>query len=107
WRVRAWTTAGDTGWSAWATFETGILNPTEWVATMITAGPTTPVVRFARTVDVPDDVTRGRLRLTAHGIATATLDGVEVGEDVLTPGWTSYLHRLVVRTYDVTAALRA
>jgi alpha-L-rhamnosidase len=103
WRVQAWTSAGETGWSPWATFETGILDPAEWVATMITASAATPVVRFARTVEVPDEVVRARLRVTAHGIVTTTVDGAEVGDDVLAPGWTSYLSRLPVRTHDVTA----
>ena len=42
WRVRAWTTGGETEWSPWSTFETGILDPGEWVATMITAAVPTP-----------------------------------------------------------------
>jgi alpha-L-rhamnosidase len=106
WRVRARTTAGDTDWSPWATFEAGILDPGGWVATMVTASAETPVVRFARTVEVPGGVVRARLRVTAHGIVTATIDGAEVCDDVLAPGWTSYQARLVVRTHDVTALVQ-
>lgn len=102
WRVRVWTTAGPTDWSGWATFETGILATGEWVATMVTAEVPTPVVRFARTLEVPDDVVRARLRVTAHGIFVAAIDGTEVSDEVLAPGWTSYQHRLAVRTHDVT-----
>jgi alpha-L-rhamnosidase len=105
WRVRAWTSAGETPWSDWAMFETGLLDPGEWQAKMITANATTPVVRFARTVDVPPDVVEARLRVTAHGIVVAELDGAEVGDEVLAPGWTSYHHRLPVRTHDVTRLL--
>jgi alpha-L-rhamnosidase len=107
WRVRAWTTAGGTGWSPWATFEVGVLDPAEWVATMITASAETPVVRFARTVDVPDDVVSARLRVSAHGIVAPTVAGSDVGDEVLWPGWTSYHHRLPVRTHDVTALVGA
>jgi alpha-L-rhamnosidase len=106
WRVRAWTSAGATEWSAWATFETGLLTSDEWFAAMITATADAPVVRFARVVEVPDDVVRARLRLTAHGIATATIGGVDVSDEVLAPGWTSYHHRLAVRTHDVGDLLR-
>jgi alpha-L-rhamnosidase len=102
WRVRVWTTAGPTGWSPWASFETGILGPDEWVATMVTAVSEQAVVRFARTVRVSEDVLSARLRLTAHGICHATIDGADVGDEVLAPGWTSYHHRLGVRTHDVT-----
>jgi alpha-L-rhamnosidase len=107
WRVQVSTTAGDTGWSEWASFETGIVDASEWTATMITAGADAAVVRFARTVEVPADAVRARLRLTAHGIVSATIDGAEVTDDVLLPGWTSYRHRLVVRTYDVSDLVSA
>ena len=105
WRARAWTSAGDTDWSGWATFEPGVLDPSEWVATMITATADTPVVRFTRTVEVPDDVVAARLRISAHGIVSASIDGQEVGDEVLAPGWTTYRHRLAVRTHDVTSRL--
>jgi alpha-L-rhamnosidase len=105
WRVRAWTSAGDTDWSAWATFETGILDPGEWVATMITAPTSSPVARFTRRVAVRDGLVRARLRVTAHGVLSASIDGIDVSDDVLTPGWTSYHHRLLVSTSDVTALL--
>ena len=107
WRVRVTTSNGDSDWSEWATFETGILDAAEWTAQMITASAATDVVRFARTVDVPADVARARLRLTAHGVVTATIDGADVTDDVLLPGWTSYHRRLPVRTYDVTPLVRA
>ena len=106
WRVRVWTSAGDTEWSDWATFETGLFEPGDWSAAMITAAVATPVVRFTRIVDVPDDVVRARLRVTSHGIHTVTIDGTEVGDEVLAPGWTSYHHRLTVRTYDVSPLVR-
>src|SRR5437763_3946365 len=72
---------------------------------MITADVDTAVVRFAGTVDVPSDLVKAWLRHTAHGIAAATSDGVEVCDEVLAPGWTSYHHRLAVRTHDVTPLL--
>ena len=103
WRVRAWTSHGDTDWSAWATFETGVLDGAEWAASMIAAAASSPVVRFAKTIDVPDDVVAARLRVAAHGIVVATIDGHDVGDEVLAPGWTSYHHRLPVRTHDVGA----
>ena len=102
WRVRAWTNAGDTAWSEWATFETGVLDAAEWTGSMITASASSPVVRFAKTIDVPGDVVRARLRIAPQGIAVVSVDGREVGDEVLAPGWTSYHHRQPVRTHDVT-----
>jgi alpha-L-rhamnosidase len=106
WRVRAWTGAGDTGWSPWSSFEPGILDPKEWAATMITAEIDAPVIRFARSIDIPDDVIRARLRVTGHGAVLATIGDTTVGDHVLDPGWTSYTHRLAVRTHDVTGLVR-
>jgi alpha-L-rhamnosidase len=73
---------------------------------MITATATTPVVRFAKAVEVPDDVVAARLRVASHGIAYASIDGVDVSDDVLQPGWTSYRTRVAARTYDVTSLVR-
>ncbi|HVT76589.1 MAG TPA: family 78 glycoside hydrolase catalytic domain [Acidimicrobiales bacterium] len=101
WRVRVWTTAGDSDWSEWATFERGA---TQLVAKMIVASErATPVVRFATTFEAPDDVVAARLRLTAHGVVYATIDGHEVGDEVLAPGWTAYDKRLIARSHDVTS----
>jgi alpha-L-rhamnosidase len=44
-----------------------------------------------------------RLHITSHGIFQAQVNGTVVGDDVLSPGWTSYSHRLRYRTYVVTA----
>jgi alpha-L-rhamnosidase len=104
WRVRAWTSAGESDWSAWATFELGVLDG--WSATMIAVRADT-AVRFATTVDVPADVVSARLRATAHGVFVAEVDGVVVGDEVLAPGWTSYANRLHVRSSDVTGLVAA
>ena len=106
WRVRVWTSAGDSEWSERATFETGLLDPTNDVAAqMIAASATTPVVRFSTTFDLDDDVASARLYLTSHGSVVSHVNGERVGEEVLEPGWTSFHKRLVLRTHDVTEAL--
>ena len=45
------------------------------------------------------------LDATAHGVFQAYLNGVPVGDDVLSPGWSSYEWRLRYRTYEVTDLL--
>jgi alpha-L-rhamnosidase len=105
WRVRAFTSAGSTEWSEPASFETGLLHPSDWTAQMITASASTAVVRFTKTFEA-DSVAGARLYLTAQGAVVAFLNGHEVGAEVLAPGWTSYHHRLAVRTHDVTHLLR-
>ena len=40
------------------------------------------------------------------GVYELRLNGEKVGEDFLTPGWTSYNHRTLYQTYDVTSQVR-
>ncbi len=46
------------------------------------------------------------LRISALGLYRAFINGQRVGEDLLTPGWTSYWDRLSYQTYDVTSLLK-
>ncbi|MBQ7034646.1 MAG: family 78 glycoside hydrolase catalytic domain, partial [Clostridia bacterium] len=45
---------------------------------------------------------RVEAKATAIGVYNLLINGQKVGEQVLTPGWTSYTHRLLVQTYDIT-----
>jgi alpha-L-rhamnosidase len=54
---------------------------------------------------VPGDVVSARLYVSARGLFEVELNGQRVGEDHLTPGWTSYDNRLRYFTYDVTPEL--
>jgi len=47
------------------------------------------------------------LRISAFGLYRAFINGVRVGHDELTPGWTSYDKRLSFQTYDVSKLLKA
>jgi alpha-L-rhamnosidase len=47
------------------------------------------------------------LRISALGLYRCFINGVRVGDDQLTPGWTSYWDRLSYQTYDVSSLLRA
>lgn len=99
-------------WSQPIAYEAGLLDPADWRA--LPVGPSWPEnpasdrrpprVRTEFAVDKP--VTAARLRLSAHGLVRAELDGARVGRDELVPGWTVYGTRLVARSYDVTSALR-
>ncbi|GAA1653306.1 glycoside hydrolase family 78 protein [Actinoplanes couchii] len=51
------------------------------------------------------DVSRATLRISSLGVHEARINGKPVGPDVLSPGWTSYEHRLRYVTHDVTALL--
>ena len=60
---------------------------------------------FRRRFEVKPDLANATLRLTAHGVYEAELNGNPVTAHRFTPGLTSYYHRIQVQAYDVTALL--
>jgi alpha-L-rhamnosidase len=61
---------------------------------------------FRREVALPTDhgtITSARLRLSAHGVCEASINGRPVSDELLTPGWTSYQWRTRFTEHDVTA----
>ncbi|WP_105565882.1 glycoside hydrolase family 78 protein [Microbacterium halophytorum] len=112
-RVRVWGEDGSaSGWSAPLAIEAGLLDPALWEARMIApALPEQgeggePAALLRGEVDLPDGVVSARIRATARGVMTLSLNGAAVGDDVLHPGWTTYDHRLRFRTWDVTGLVR-
>ncbi|GAA3796036.1 glycoside hydrolase family 78 protein [Cellulomonas soli] len=113
-RVRVWGPGDDapSAWSEPTVLETGLLEPAGWQAVMVgprlpaTGAEGEPAALLRGAAHVPGDVVRARLRVTAHGVVTVHLNGQVVGQDVLTPGWTTYEHRLRYATHDVTDLLR-
>ena len=61
---------------------------------------------FRRRFEVHKDLEKAALRLTAHGVYEAELNGVSVTENRFTPGLTSYYYRIQVQEYDVAALLK-
>jgi len=112
-KVRVWGSDGRaSAWSASLCAETGLLEAGDWTARFIapdwdedtTRMQPGPLLR--REFDVRPDVARARLYVTALGVYEARINGTVVGDHVLSPGWTSYRHRLRYQTFDVTGLLR-
>jgi alpha-L-rhamnosidase len=80
-----------------------------WQAAMITPAEDFDGAPFLRKefqlAEGHGGVARATLRATAFGVYEALINGVPVGEDVLSPGWSSYEWRLRYRSYDVTSLL--
>jgi alpha-L-rhamnosidase len=81
-----------------------------WRGSFITAAdrgtePGSPAPLLRRAFTVEDGLVAATLHVSALGIVEAHLNGTVVGDEVLTPGWTSYRHRLVVSSHDVTGLL--
>ncbi len=58
-----------------------------------------------REFEVPKKVTKARLYASALGIYSFQINGKTVGDDVLSPGYTTYSKRVETLTYDVTPLL--
>jgi len=112
WKVKIWTSEGESAWSEPAYWENGLLKPGDWKASWIepereedtTQSEPSPMLR--RQFKLEKDPASARLYITSHGLYQAEINGSVVGDQVLTPGWTSYSHRLQYQTYDVTGLLR-
>jgi alpha-L-rhamnosidase len=104
--VRVATASGWTAWSEPLVVEAGVEGAdlrARVIGIPSEVGGPVPLLRREFSLDaVP---ARARLRLSALGLVDAWINGVRVG-GILTPGWTSYEHRILIDTIDVTALLR-
>ncbi len=111
-RVRVWGVDGQlSAWSVPSLIEAGLLRVDDWAAQFVTpdweedTSRPQPCSLLRREFKVHAGVTRARLYVTALGVYEAQLNGANIGDHVLDPGWTSYNHRLCYQTFDVTSLL--
>jgi alpha-L-rhamnosidase len=112
WQVRVWDGAGRaSAWSAPAWWETG-LQPADWKASWIEpdladdVSKPGPVPMLRREFKLSGPIEQARAYVTAHGLYELYVNGHRVGDQLFTPGWTSYNKRLQYQTYDVTPLLK-
>jgi alpha-L-rhamnosidase len=112
WQLRIWDqnrTVSD--WSKAAYWEMGLLRPADWLAAWIEPGleedvsKPGPVPMLRRRFKVDGQIERARAYVTSLGLYEMHLNGRRVGDELFTPGWTSYRKRVQYQTYDVTDLL--
>jgi len=119
WQVKFWDTEGvGSDWSKPAFFELGLLDNMDWSARWISLPGQNAVeipeikrkvhrVQYLRKeMQLQDEVVSARLYITALGLFQAHINGQQVGDNALTPGWTSYEKRVETLSFDVTSLLQ-
>ncbi len=116
WQVRVWDNTGKTSaWSEVGYWQMGLLKTSglqaDWKAEWITPGYVedsimrpSPLLRKEFYAD--KKIVSATAYITAHGLYEAEINGRRVGDEYLTPGWTSYKNRLQYQVYDVTDLIK-
>jgi alpha-L-rhamnosidase len=110
-RARIATAAGWSEWSQVLTVEAGLNQASDWVAEAVTmpgdpgSQRQAPSPLLRREFELAADVSKARLYVTSLGVNRVSINGQPTSDELLNPGWSSYHHRLLAATYDVTALL--
>jgi alpha-L-rhamnosidase len=112
WQVKVWDNHGrNSGWSDPAFWEMGLLIAGDWKAAWIEADieedtkKSQPAQYFRKEFDLSKQIKSARLYITSHGLYEGFLNEKRVGDQVFTPGWTSYNRQLQYQVYDVSDLL--
>ncbi len=94
-----------------AFWEMGLLHVSDWQAEWIEAEIEEditipqPAQYLRRTFKKKTEIKLARLYITSHGLYETFLNGKRIGDQVFTPGWTSYNKQLQYQVYDVSELL--
>jgi len=125
WKVMVWDGAGrQSMWSEAARWTMGILHADEWKAQWVAATPDGPKAELAREIMGPMAEKAAPLPVFRHDFPVAKavrqaivhvsglgqyelhVNGTNVTDNLLTPGWTNYRKTVLYNSYDVTRLLR-
>ena len=90
-------------------FETGVFDPKSFQAQMITHDfpeDETACPVFFRSFRTEKPVAKAVAYATSLGVYEMRVNGVKIGQDRMTPGWTSYHKRLQYQEYDITQQIQ-
>ena len=117
WKVKVWTTAGESAWSQEAHFSTGLFNESKWKGYWIGLESLQPGEERGFHTRLAARYLRKEFELKQKPIKRATafvaglglyefyVNGHRIGRDVLTPVPSDYRKTIYYNTYDVTKAL--
>lgn len=115
WQVKYWNQDKEASfWSDVNYFELGLLNNSDWQAKWIglntkkekVIGSQNNVLHrpqyLRKNFEVSNNVISARLYITAKGVFDVAINGKDVSNDVMPPGYTPYKKRIETITYDVS-----
>jgi alpha-L-rhamnosidase len=111
WKVRVWDEAVQaSAWSDAATWEMGQLSPDDWHGKWIarnTNADYQPLPLLRREFEVEGKIKRARAYVTGLGYFDLSINGKQIDNHCLDPGFTRYDRRVLYLTHDVTDALQS
>lgn len=115
WQVKYWNQDGDAStWSETNHFELGLLKNSDWKAKWVGLDTAKDSIRgrgkvlihkpqyLRKGFELSSDVTSARLYITSKGVFDVSINGENVSDDAMSPGFTTYDKRIETLTYDVT-----
>lgn len=108
-RVRIATQFGWTDFSPLARYETGLASGAEFKGVAIgdNSSHSEPCPILRKEFSVSKKVAKARLYATSEGLHTIYLNGVNVSDEFLTPGWTAFDERKTYVVYDVKSLIQS
>ena len=113
WQVRVWDNDDKaTKWSEPAFWEMGITKPELWSASWITMenekpfDGSKPAHYLRKDFTTSKKIKSARVYVSSLGLYELYINGKKVGNQLFTPGWTSYNKRIQYQTYDVTSMIQ-
>jgi alpha-L-rhamnosidase len=115
WQVKYWNQDHEASkWSDVNHFELGLLDNSDWKAKWIgldtkkekVIGSQENIIHrpqyLRKGFELSNDVASARLYITAKGVFDVAINGEDVSDDVMPPGYTPYKERIETITYDVS-----
>ncbi|SEQ78678.1 alpha-L-rhamnosidase [Hyunsoonleella jejuensis] len=115
WQVKYWNQDNEASkWSEISHFELGLLSNSDWKAKWIgldtkkekVLGSQENIIHrpqyLRKGFELSSDVASAKLYITAKGVFDVAINGEDVSDDVMPPGYTPYKERIETITYDVT-----
>ncbi|HEX4341768.1 MAG TPA: alpha-L-rhamnosidase N-terminal domain-containing protein, partial [Verrucomicrobiae bacterium] len=106
WKLKVWDKNDvASAWSTPATWTMGVLDATDWKAKWICAPANTEALLLRKEFAVKPGLVRAIAHVTGLGQYEMNLNGKKAGDDILSPGWTTYSDTVLYDTKDVTSLL--